>query len=72
MPLDTRLVEAVDDYLAELREKMLARLVIGEAEHSGQWMRVSLATLQRMRDEEIEDYHVYGAMINWRETHGVH
>lgn len=65
--IDKDLVDAVDLYLANLKHRMLKRLLKGEAEHHGKWREYTIQELDSEADDEISDYHVYQAMIEWKE-----
>ncbi len=69
LQLDSDLVHAVDQYLARIRTRMLARLRLGEPIYHGSWKTKPKEALETDLDEEYDDMHCYRAMLEWRDTH---
>jgi hypothetical protein len=67
--IDPDLIDAVDEYLENLRFRMLSRLELGEQEHQGEWRNKSFTELAADAMEEEDDMHVYRAMILWKQEH---
>lgn len=65
--LDPELVMAIDGYLLDLRTKMLKRVRKGEDSYHGQWKVIPVPQLLIEATEESDDWHVYMAMVRWRE-----
>lgn len=60
--LDQSLLDAIDNYCIELRRRMVARALKGEATYHGKWKGISIQDLDQEIQEELDDVHVYRAM----------
>ena len=74
--IDPKLVAAVKVYVTQLEERMYVRLRKGELEHRGEWETMTVEQLEHEIEEEVDDEHVYRAMLMFQQgkvpfRHGV-